>query len=61
MLKGWRTIAVGLAMAIAPSALTYLGGVDWTKLIGPNGAMVAAGVVTVAMRLITNTGAGQKS
>ncbi len=60
-MKGWRTIAVGLAMAVAPTALTYLAGVDWTKLIGPNGALIAAGVITVGMRLITTTAPGQKS
>ncbi len=61
MLKGWRTIAIGFVMAAAPSALTYLAGVDWTKLLGPNAALIVAGVVTVAMRLITNTAPGQKS
>lgn len=57
-MKGYRTILVGLAMAIAPAALTYLMGVDWGKLVGPNGAMVIAGAITIGMRLITTTEVG---
>lgn len=60
-LKGWRTIAIGLAMAIGPAALTYLAGVDWTKLVGPNAAMIIAGAVTVAMRIVTTTPMGKSS
>jgi len=55
---GWRTIIVGGVMAVAPSLLTYLGGVDWTKVIGPNGAMALAGAITIAMRIITTTPVG---
>ena len=58
-LKGWRTIAIGLLMAIAPAALTYLAGVDWTHVVGPNGAMVIAGGITIGMRLITSTPVGK--
>ncbi len=59
MMKGYRTIAIGLAMAVIPPALTYLGGVDWTTAVGPNAAMVISGVLTIAMRLITSTPAGK--
>jgi len=55
---GWRTIIVGGVMAAAPSLLTYLGGVEWTKVIGPNGAMALAGAITIAMRIITTTPVG---
>ena len=57
-LKGYRTIAIGLLMAIAPAAFTYLAGVDWTSLIGPNAAMAIAGAITVGMRIITTTPPG---
>lgn len=60
-IKGWRTIAIGLVMAVAPAALTYLGGVDWTHLIGPNGALAVSGILMIAMRAITNTPPGQSS
>lgn len=60
MLKGYRTILVGLLVAIAPSALTYLAGIDWTEQVGPNVAMVIAGAITVAMRMITTTPPGAK-
>lgn len=61
MLKGWRTIGVGLAVAVGPVALTYLAGVDWTKVVSPNTALLIAGALTIGMRLLTNTGPGQKS
>jgi len=57
-MKGYRTILVGLAMAIAPAALTHLAGIDWTQLVGPNGAMAMAGAITIAMRIITTTSVG---
>ena len=57
-MKGYRTILVGLAMAIAPAASTYLAGLDWTQLVGPNSAMAIAGAVTIAMRIITTTSVG---
>lgn len=60
-MKGYRTIAVGFLIAVGPVALTYLAGLDWTKLVGPNAALVVAGVITIAMRCMTDTGPGQKS
>ena len=45
-------------MAIAPAAFTYLAGVDWTSLVGPNAAMAIAGAITVGMRIITTTPPG---
>lgn len=54
-LKGWRTILTGLGIAIAPAAVNYLAGIDWTHVVGPNVAMLISGAVMVGMRLITNT------
>ena len=59
-LQGYRTYIVGFLMAIAPVGLQYLAGIDWTKLIGPNAAMMVAGIVTIALRSITTTPPGQK-
>lgn len=58
-LKGWRTLAVGLLMVIAPPALGYLANVDWNSLVGANGAFVVSGAIMVAMRSITSTSIGQ--
>lgn len=58
-LKGWRTIGIGLAIAVAPSALSYLAGIDWTHVVGPNIGMAIAGAITIGMRLITTTPPGQ--
>lgn len=60
-LKGWRTVGVGFLIAVGPTALSYLAGVDWTKLVGANAATFIAGAVMVAMRLVTNTPPGQSS
>ena len=58
-MKGYRTILVGLAIAIAPAALNYLAGVDWTHLVNPTVALAISGAITVGMRLITNTPPGK--
>lgn len=58
-MKGLRSVAVGLGIAIGPVALQYLGGVDWSSIISPPWDMVAAGAVMIAMRFATNTPIGQ--
>lgn len=58
-MKGYRTILVGLAMAAIPPAVTYLLGLDWTTLVGPNAALVISGALTIVMRLVTNTPVGK--
>ncbi len=60
-MKGYRTYVVGFFVAVGPAAITYLLGLDWTKLIGPNGALLVAGVLTIAMRSVTTTPPGQGS
>lgn len=57
--KGWRTVGFGLALAVLPNALTYLAGVDWTKVVGPNAAAAIAGAVVIALRAITTTPIGK--
>lgn len=53
--KGWRTVAFGLATAVIPVALTYLGGVDWTSL-GIHPAVASAiGLAIIGLRAATNT------
>jgi hypothetical protein len=60
-LKGYRTFAIGLMLAIAPSAITYLSGLDWNAIIGPTGAFFVSGLLMTAMRFVTNTAPGAKS
>lgn len=59
-MKGYRTILVGLAMAVIPPGVTYLLGLDWASVVGPNAAMVVSGLLTIVMRLVTTTPIGQK-
>lgn len=59
LMKGYRTILVGLALAIGPGALQYLGAVDWSALFGPTGAFFVSGVVAILMRFATTTPVGK--
>lgn len=59
MMKGWKTVAIGLLMVIAPGALTYLAGVDWTSLVGPTGAFMISGILMIALRMVTTTPIGK--
>ena len=60
-IKGWKTIGFGLILVIVPPALTYLAGVDWTHLIGANAALIISGVITIALRAVTDTPLGKSS
>jgi hypothetical protein len=59
LMKGYRTVLVGLALAIGPAALQYLGAVDWSGLIGPTGAFFVSGLVAIGMRAVTTTPLGK--
>lgn len=59
LMKGYRTILVGLVLAIGPAALQFLGAVDWSGLIGPTGAFFVSGVVAILMRFVTSTPVGK--
>lgn len=60
MLKGWRTIIIGVGLAVAPVALQYLAGIDWTQYVSPEWAPTIAGAIMIAMRLVSTTQAGKK-
>ena len=56
MLTGWRTFIVGAVVAVGPTLLSYLGGIDWTKLgLTTNVATIISGVLMVGLRAITTT------
>lgn len=60
-MKGFRTVAVGLGMAVGVPALQFLGGVDWTQYLPSQYAPIVAGLIMIGMRLLTNTQPGSKS
>jgi uncharacterized membrane protein YjjP (DUF1212 family) len=60
-LKGYRTILVGLGLAVAPSAISYLSGLDWNRIVGPTGAFFVSGLLMTAMRFVTSTPPGSKA
>jgi hypothetical protein len=59
-MKGYRTLLVGLFVAIAPVAAQYFASVDWTQYLPPQYAPFVAGAIIWAMRFVTNTPVGEK-
>ena len=59
-MKGWKTVAFGLVVAIGPAIATYLAGIDWTSLGVSPGVAGAIGVAIIALRAVTNTPIGGK-
>lgn len=53
MLTGFRTIIVGLAIAVGPVALNYLAGIDWKVYVPADWAPIVTGAIMIAMRLVT--------
>lgn len=60
MLKGWKTVLFGFLVTVVPPALTYLGGVDWTKLGISPAAGAVIGAIIIGLRAVTNTSIGKK-
>lgn len=60
MLKGWKTIIVGVGLAVAPAALQYLAGIDWAQYVSPEWAPTIAAAIMIAMRLVSTTPVGKK-
>lgn len=57
-MKGYRTLAWGLFLAIVPGALSYLAGVHWADYVSPELAFIITGGITVLLRGITDTPLG---
>lgn len=58
-MKGWKTVLFGLLTIIVPSALTYLGGVDWTSLGISPGVAGIIGATIIGLRAATSTPIGK--
>lgn len=59
-MKGFKTIAFGLAVAVLPAVFDYVLGVNWTSIgISPE-AGAAIGVVIVGLRAATSTAIGKR-
>lgn len=59
--KGFKTMVFGALVAVAPAALSYIGGVDWTSLGVSPAAGAAIGAVIMGLRLVTNTEPGKSA
>ena len=60
-MQGWRTVALGLVIAIGTPAVQYLTGVNWVTVVGPIWAPIITSGLMIGMRLLTTTPVGQKS
>lgn len=60
--QGFKTFAAGLAVAIVPSALQYIAGIDPVAVFGlsPVAGMVIGGAFTI-LRALTKTSIFQKA
>lgn len=58
-MKGFRTIAFGAAMAVAPVLLNYLAGVHWTDYVSPEWAGIIVGGIVMVLRAVTTTPIGK--
>lgn len=54
-MKGWKTFAFGLVVAVAPAALEYLAGIPWTDFGISPGVAGAIGAGIMALRAMTST------
>jgi hypothetical protein len=54
-MQGFKTILIGLLMAIIPVATQYLGAIDWNTVLPAPWGMVAGGIVMIVMRFLTST------
>ena len=60
MLSGWKTVLFGLFTALAPVALEYFRGIDWTQYVSPIYAPMVVGAITILLRYLTTTPSGVK-
>lgn len=59
-MKGFKTILVGLGMAVLPVVTQYVGAIDWNTVLPMPWGFVVSGLVMVAMRLVTTSPVGKK-
>lgn len=55
MLKGWKTLIYGAAVAVLPALLSFLGGIDMTALGLNPGIAAAIGAGIIGLRAYTST------
>lgn len=59
-MKGFRTLATGMVIAIVPVGLQYLAGIDWTQYVSPQIAPVVVGALMILLRAVSTTPIGSK-
>ena len=58
-MKGWKTVAFGALMIVAPQLLNYFAAVDWRAIGVSPGISAAIGAIIIGLRAITSTPIGQ--
>lgn len=59
-MTGYRTLIIGFLLAVAPSAFSFLTGIDWSHYFSANVALVISGAIMIVMRLVTTTAVATK-
>ena len=54
-MTGFKTIFVGLLMALIPAGTQYFGAVDWNAILPAPWGLVVGGIVMAVMRFFTTT------
>ena len=66
MLKGWRTVAINVALGLAAVALeilSYLAVFDWRSILPPEKApyaILGVGVLNIVLRAVTDGRLGER-
>ena len=55
VMKGFKTIIIGLLMAVIPIVTQYLGAIDWSTALPQPWGLVVGGLIMIAMRFVTTT------
>jgi hypothetical protein len=54
-----KTVWTGILMGLVPVLLQYLAGIDWTQVLDPQYAGIPAGLIMIALRLVTSAPVGR--
>lgn len=55
MITGWKTVLIGLLLAVFPVVTEYFGTIDWDTILPAPYGLVVGGIVMAVMRWFTTT------
>ena len=54
-MKGYKTMLIGLLMAIIPAVTQYAGAIDWNAIIPAPWGLMVGGAIMMFLRYFTDT------